>query len=162
MQLESDFKSLYSPQSDCKSAWTSLSFAGRTFSTPRMFCRICNPAAINIRIYNPIKSLLSMIYAAWIGFQILIFPSGGLQIRLNILVICRLNILVICCLNILNAKNVLPDLQSGSNKYKDFSSDTDIVTNALCSSHHIAHPNIPLSRIANPPEHPCHLPPEHP
>ena len=25
--------------------------------TPRLFCRICNPAAFNIRIYNPIKSV---------------------------------------------------------------------------------------------------------
>ncbi|MBR6980785.1 MAG: hypothetical protein IKH88_13245, partial [Prevotella sp.] len=32
-------------------------------ATPKMFCRICNPAEQNIRICNPLKSLFTGFYA---------------------------------------------------------------------------------------------------
>ena len=31
--------------------------------TPRMFCRICNPAELNIRICNPLKSMFTTVYS---------------------------------------------------------------------------------------------------
>ena len=47
-----------------------------------MFGRICNPTVSNIGIYNPANYYLSRLF---IALQMLIFYTGGLQIRQNLL-----------------------------------------------------------------------------
>ena len=61
-----------------------------------MFVGICNPDAVNIRIFNP-KNALKM----------LIFNAGGLQIHLSVRLIVTL-------------ANVRRDLQSRRTEYQDF------------------------------------------
>ena len=50
-----------------------------------MFSRICNPTEGNIRIYNPIKAVQTVVNDDFSGLQILIFRTSGLQIPMNIL-----------------------------------------------------------------------------
>ncbi|MBR6980185.1 MAG: hypothetical protein IKH88_10170, partial [Prevotella sp.] len=84
--------------------------------TPKMFCRICNPAEQNIRICNPLKSLFTGFYARFnrIGNPYITFSRIANPAEHP----CRCSPAEHPC-GTSYAKNVLPDLQSGRTEYQD-------------------------------------------